>query len=76
VKTTQTAKTWQERPGVWLGLLWQALEEQDFAKAGEAQENLARLGIEVRFRRLPQPCQEGALSEEGSLTGTTRGGGK
>jgi hypothetical protein len=49
---------WNERPGVWFGLLWQALEEQDFGKAAEAQENLERLGVHVRFQKLPQPLQE------------------
>jgi hypothetical protein len=31
------------------------LEEQDFAKAAEAQGNLTRLGVQVRFLKLPAP---------------------
>jgi hypothetical protein len=53
-----------ERPGVWFGLLYRALEEQDFVKAGEAQVNLRRLGVVVRFQRFPRRSSDSASQEE------------
>lgn len=50
---------WEERPATWFGLLMQAIEEQDFAKAAEAQQNLKRLGVVVRFTKpLPELGKE------------------
>jgi hypothetical protein len=37
---------------VWFSILCNALAEHDFAQAAEAQENLERLGVTVRFRDL------------------------
>ena len=58
---------WCQRPGVWFGLLWQALQEQNFAKAAEAQDNLERLGVQVRFSKLPPPRE---AEPEGNPHGT------
>jgi hypothetical protein len=55
---TKPDQPWQERPGVWFGLLYRALEEQDFAEAAEAQENLERLGVRVHFLKLPGAGEE------------------
>jgi hypothetical protein len=55
-------KAWHGPRPVWFGLLWQALELQDFDKAVEAQRQLSRLGVAFRFTRLPaiekMPTQE------------------
>jgi hypothetical protein len=50
---SEHSESWQNRPGVWFGILYRALENLDFKGAAEAQENLNRLGVEVRFRQWP-----------------------
>jgi hypothetical protein len=52
--THTVVQTWEKRPGVWFSLLCQALAEHNFEAAAEANKNLHRLGVEVRFRDLEQ----------------------
>lgn len=47
-----TEPTWANSPGVWFSMLCNALAEHDFNRAAEAQQNLKRLGVSVRFRNL------------------------
>lgn len=48
--TKVKVENWQERAAIWLGLLCQAMEENDVPKGRQAQRSLRRLGIEIRFR--------------------------
>jgi hypothetical protein len=59
--------TWKDSPGVWFSMLCNALAEHDFSKAAEAKENLARLGVKVRFENLAtmQPHRDAGCSGEG-----------
>jgi hypothetical protein len=50
---TPTKKpAWRNSPGVWFSMLCNAIAEHNFDLAAEAQENLQRLGVSVRFRNL------------------------
>ena len=40
-------------PTAWFAVLERALREQDFETAAKAERKLRRLGVAVRFRRLP-----------------------
>jgi len=42
----------EQTPDYWLVVLLRALRESDLAAAAEAQEHLAKLGIDIRFGRL------------------------
>jgi len=52
-----TKPAWRDSPGVWFSLLCNALAEHDFDRAAEAQTNLDRLGVLVRFRGLETVCK-------------------
>jgi hypothetical protein len=41
-------------PAYWFVALERAVEEGDHQAAAEAQRHLARLGVDVRFRRAPR----------------------
>jgi hypothetical protein len=44
--------TWDDSPGVWFSILVNAIADHDFDRAAEAEENLRRLGVTVRFDAL------------------------
>jgi hypothetical protein len=52
MSTNRPQSTWENSPGMWFSILCNALAEHDFARAAEAQENLERLGVSVRFQGL------------------------
>jgi hypothetical protein len=37
---------------VWFTILWDSMKREDFVRAGEAKEQLRRLGVEVSFTKL------------------------
>jgi len=54
----------ESTPDYWLIVLLRAIRESDLELAGEAQQHLRKLGIEIRFARLlGKTCREEGRQE-------------